>query len=649
MAASYPPPEQTSHPIVRPKSRLPRAADILPGGPAFTPQPGVVPSVYPRQPAGVPSAYTSQTGGVPSAYNRPTGGAPSASTPQTGAPTQPLASAHVMGPIHRTPGPFPIGVTAVSVSVDASTVHSWAGADMDNIAVNIKGQGPYPFSFPRFNRGDLAPRISPRWPYSQLNLGMPAGRVGSHEEDPYSYATMAWRPSSQFGVVLASVAANGQKWDDGAPPFFGTVAVSLQSLGYGYSMVDGSYGPGECDVNMGKAGALGEANIDVGIAWFPYSDGWIAGHLAAPALAMSAYWQEGGAHSRRLPEAASSIVKWTSLGAFVRFPEELHVTSTTGMLFCISTDPSDNEINVVGVMHHSSGWLVQMREDNEGDATRLTDMHGWSFAFVFIPYGSRGRVRGGLVAGTGDGRLLHAWKGEEADALPMSSKRLEKGRYLISLGGSPRGSRGGYSDGVALLQPVGPLSSDVGVHATDGGTLTTNAFLSYNHSEEGDIIVEARRVAVMGTGSQRAETFPLVDTDFYFAWVRFQPPMVDEAAESRGGAATPSRLGIHLIAIGLLSTLVAVVWVIVKYGMGGTGVPPGTRGGSEGVRQVLDMDELTDDLQESLLVPPLEVSVNPTEQEQPPVEEEAERPHEALSSPQKQPLSQKQSQPPPSA
>ena len=73
-----------------------------------------------------------------------------------------------MSPPNTKPNdlPFPyVGstVTAAKIMMDASQVTSYDGSDKDHIAVDILGQGPVPFSISRFNRGDMSPRISPRF------------------------------------------------------------------------------------------------------------------------------------------------------------------------------------------------------------------------------------------------------------------------------------------------------------------------------------------------------------------------------------------------------------------------------------------------------------------------------------------------------
>lgn len=51
-------------------------------------------------------------------------------------------------------------------------------------------------------------------------------------------------------------------------------------------------------VAVGKAGVELEGNIDVAIAWFPFSQGWLGGYVAPP---------------RPLQYSASSRADWTTL------------------------------------------------------------------------------------------------------------------------------------------------------------------------------------------------------------------------------------------------------------------------------------------------------------------------------------------------
>lgn len=87
--------------------------------------------------------------------------------------------------VNELPLPFSYwGVTGAYVHFDASRVREYDGDDKDLITVDIVGQGPVKFSFPRWNQGDFAPRMAPLHPYRQPNLAVTAGYVGYRTDDP---------------------------------------------------------------------------------------------------------------------------------------------------------------------------------------------------------------------------------------------------------------------------------------------------------------------------------------------------------------------------------------------------------------------------------------------------------------------------------
>lgn len=261
-------------------------------------------------------------------------------------------------------------VAGMVVTFDASKVTEYDGEDKDVIKVDIAGQGPTMFSMPRWNQGDFAPRIQPRKPYSQPNLAklMP-GTTGSALEDPSDIPAQAWRPSIQQGVMLGSIAQNGRTWNDSAPKFYGTVACTIKSHGFGYSMDDGQFDNRQPNINIavGKLGTFLEANIDTAVAWFPYAQGWTAGYVDAPgeyaAEKAKNQWSSLWSFSPNLPEDASRAVKWDEQGCLLKLPGV--DPGTSGMIFLTSTNPGpgNNDGNAVSAFVDSGGWRVQVRAE----------------------------------------------------------------------------------------------------------------------------------------------------------------------------------------------------------------------------------------------------------------------------------------------
>lgn len=420
------------------------------------------------------------------------------------------------GTTHKdTPLPY-VGTTATAVliTMEPSPRTRYSDVEADNIKVDIAGQGPVPWSISRWNQGDLSPRIDPRHPYAQTNLGDFPGERGFFSYDPQDFSTQAWRPDPEKGVLLATVAHNGQNWHDGTPIFYGTVACVTNSQGFGYSMKTGQYGNSNpnMDVALGKAGKQGEANIDVAVAWFPYEQGWTGGYVSAPdtySKQAAASWLSPNSHSPDLPRNLSDALRWGKRGARLRLPG-VHPYSD-GLLFLISTDPgkANNDINVVSAYTKpwGKGWRVQAREDSSSDPTQLVDSTEHMFAFLYVPFSSTGMI-GASVSANGE-----VVKGEG----DFHVNRVREGMYEITIGRGPKTP----SDGVLLLQVTGRDDKE--------RKYAKHAYMSYNYTDKGVLLVEAHRlVLVREPGGYVEEVFPFVDTDFSFLWVDFKHPLTPE-------------------------------------------------------------------------------------------------------------------------
>merc|ERR1719464_1992027 len=363
----------------------------------------------------------------------------------------------------------------------------------DRIVMDIISEGPVPWSVSRFNRGDAAPLLGPRWPASQPNLGVRAPLGGSSLDYAAAHCSQAWSPHRKYGVILPAVARNGQDWGDGR--FYGTVATATGTRGFGYSMEDGSFGYGNLDVVVGKAGEQKEGNIDFAVSWMPYSVGFPSGYVAAPVYGQPARWQEHGSHSPELPEDAQEVIEWRwgrqeVLGgnhSVVRIPG---YRAKDGMLFATATDKGvkNNDLNTVGLRptDEGDGWMLQIHEDFDPFSFDISHMSEWVFAFLFVPFEGVDNLHAAFVDGiTGIPRRA---------AGGMSVLRVGTGRYWIRVNG--RGKR----DGVLVLQCASRHSRL---------PATSSAFLSYEWDETADgFVVEARHV-LASTGPYHPERFPL--------------------------------------------------------------------------------------------------------------------------------------------
>jgi len=474
-----------------------------------------------------------------------------------------LSVAVATGMCRKPPG-FPTGVapdlaprpfaeacstpSSVRLSMDATGV-AYNGPDEDQIVVDIISQGPIPWSISRFNQGDLAPRLGPRWQASQSNLGVRAPRGGSSLDYADAHCSQAWRPHRQYGIVLPTVARNGQDWGEGR--FYGTASLSTQSMGFGYSMVDGSFGPGDCDVVVGKAGRGEEADIDVAVSWIPYEAGFPSGYVAAPHTWKMASWQEPGAHSPVLSEAASEVVKWIwgvdprqgGNHSVVTIPGR---STKDGMLFATCTDEGmkNNANNIVGVRpaEDNLAWQVQVHEDFDPSSFRLAPMTQWMFAFLFVPWADVDNLHAVHVNG------LTGMPHRVAGAVIV--KRVGKGRYCLRVADK------GPLDGVLLLQCAARHSMVAG---------TSNGFLSYEWSDaDAAFVVEVRHTATAPSGSNR---FPQSDADFYAVWMDHRNPPAMTPLANRVSTGNPT--------VGAVATAVAVASATAANTIAAEGLPWG--------------------------------------------------------------------------
>ncbi|CAI5958160.1 unnamed protein product [Closterium sp. NIES-64] len=408
-------------------------------------------------------------------------------------------------------------VTGAVIQMDASHHLSDGSTTNSNLlAVDIKGQGPVPFSVARWNPGDLSPRLGPRRPYSQPNLAILMEMRGFDTDDPENAAVQAWSPSINMGVMMASVALNGQQWNRSKPVFYGTVACATSSRAYGYNMDDGTFTNKEpnLDITVGQAGAEEEGSIDVAIAWFPYYQGWIGGYLNAPdppayRPSSRSSWTSWGSFSSALPADANEVLSWQHMGATLRLP---HTHPSQGMLFLLNSysGPENNDLNIMSTYPTSDGaWWVQVRKDSTDSADDLAPPSQASFAFVYIPYNAAGLI-GAHIEGRSGTPIIGVGQ--------FRSWRLGPGRYELHV--VPMGRH--YAEAEPITHKDGALLLQVMSHDTANHEHAQHAFLSYDIAANGSIYVEARSMRKGGNGE---ELFYLVDTDFAFAWIDFRNPI----------------------------------------------------------------------------------------------------------------------------
>ena len=413
------------------------------------------------------------------------------------------------------PGTYPnASVTAVSYTVDASKVKSHNGNDQNDIVFGIEGQGPIPWTLPSYGRTYVSPRIGAiNEDASMSNLGViPFDIVFNGFRYEWEFdltfwapSAAAWRPHPSKGVLLGSIRKNGQEWNDGTPHFHGVLSVPYrQSEGEGYSMVDGSFGVGDMDIVTDKAGFNSFASIDFSAAWFPFDQGWTGGYMASANIDSEfGSWIDPEFHSSNLPDDGGELLEWTREFATWLVPGRFKLpgvnSKSDGMLFTTSVEPDKVGLMMISVAANEdgSGWDLWGRRNTEADGL-FQEESNLDFSFLYVPYDAD-RLIGGHIRGK-DGAVINGRGG-------FALKRLGTGQYELTVPNKTG------KDGMVLLQATGRYQFN-----NRDTIAASRSFLSYEETAGGKFIVESRYY-------ENDTSFPLEDTEFYFAWVDFVAPL----------------------------------------------------------------------------------------------------------------------------
>jgi T5SS/PEP-CTERM-associated repeat protein len=421
------------------------------------------------------------------------------------------------------PGAWPFTVTAANVNIAPVAGSVLGGANSDNLSVSFPNYGPIKWTGSRFNEGDFSFNVGPGDTSSASDPPAPA--------DNYSVNTGptadAWRLNHTAGYAAATVRVNGRDNGDtfggGSPvgTVYGTANFSAGfSSGVGYNMIAGTFqsGGGSLDLVAGIAGAVDEGSFDVAASFFPYGQGWIGGFVNAsgidPLTGAGVAWHGDLGRRSASPklDAFTPPVTWVANGSgqFTdgRATVDLGAgkSPTNGMLFVSSVDDDSNLDVAAAVPNVAGGWNVTVRANSDFDTSgaTLSPTAGGdaNFGFLYVDYNSPNLIGGRITGSTGS-----AVAGQTAGAYTLT--RTAAGTYELVVPGKTG------SDGTLLLSTASGDSA--------AGGLAGRQFLSYEYTG-GKFVIQSR-ASVGGGPAPTNGTFPLTDSDFYFAFVDFNNPM----------------------------------------------------------------------------------------------------------------------------
>ena len=399
-----------------------------------------------------------------------------------------------LGNAFQGPGTFPNRVTAANVDITVDPTSILGGDRSNNLKVSFPSMGPIDWTDARHNEGDFAFNLGPVEPNNPDSFP-PDDFLEWAPND--GLTTYAWTVDRRAGVALATVRANGFDNDDtidGSTPvgtrYGSTYFTHGFRSGSGYSPITGEFGAGNGsqDLVTGMIGPVDEASFDVAVAFFPWLEGWKGAHVAAT-YNESDFTGIFEAGSAGIGIDQSQIFWAADANAWVKIPGV--DPNTDGMLFVAPADGSSNtKIAGAAPMDADNGWSVAIRQDSDG---ALADQSACAFSFLYLPWDTVGLI-GGHVSGS-DGNVM-------ASAGDFTVARTATGEYSLAIAGK------NGENGMLLLTNAGMAT---------GGDLPTGAFLSYEF-EGSTALIQVRDVT--------AENSPLMDSDFYFAWVDFNEPLI---------------------------------------------------------------------------------------------------------------------------
>jgi hypothetical protein len=433
------------------------------------------------------------------------------------------------------PGAYPLSVTAANVDIEVVANSILGGAGSNDLRIQFPQAGPIPWTDSRHNEGDIAFNIGPFDPQNPDSFP-PVEFLEWAPSD--GMTTYAWTVDRRAGVALASTRANG--FDNG-DTFSGGGAVGTQygvayfthgfRSGVGYSPIDGVHasGNGSQDLVMGMIGATDEASFNLGLAFFPFMEGWRGGHVSAAEpvdFATGAVIYDSGATGYGI---TANTVVWMDLNQDTFYDDGLATINIPGVnsaedgLLLVAPADGSSDTKIAGAIPFEGGWNVGIRDDRDTDPSLFADRSGSAFSFVYIPWNA---ARSFAAHVNDDGSVIRS-SGE------ITINRTGAGEYDVAIEGKSG------ETGMLLLSNAGVFDLDSRFPSAD--------FLSYEYDDAAGVFkVQSRELTFNGA--------ELSDTAFYVVYVDFNAPLT-LAGRGAPNPAEPAILSIEQAETGVTLTI----------------------------------------------------------------------------------------------
>lgn len=462
-------------------------------------------------------------------------------------PTVPAGS-DIRGLPFLAPGPFPATVQATKI--DLFTLPSGVLDSPESDYVRIAG---VPLGQPMSgatNEGDMdvnmslnpllldpnEPRAAFAFPNTNWDSVLP-GLVARFFVATGGEPTYGWAATTGAGLLWAQVADNGR--DNNFTAFgqptgklyaHATAATNSFRGGPGYNMLTGNFsnGNGSIFASIHAVGFATEYVCDIAYAWFPYQQGWIAGSTTG-STSSAVSWvsntnapdPQGGnvnwpSRGPDLPDDASLIVALAGNGlgqGTIGFTNtNLNITPANAMLF-IQSGSDRNDAFLPGLVEAGQIWNFALRRDafspDFPEETEFASAANAELNFVALPY-TTPRLQGGKV--NANGTFATAAASNNA-----TITRTGTGTYELQVPTSASGA--GIEGGMLMLQS---LLSQPGNPADPNRN-----FLNYEFDASRGVYVIQSRIMQRdnNSGNVFLESYPLIDSPFYVAYVDFANPL----------------------------------------------------------------------------------------------------------------------------